>query len=816
MPRNEQETNVYMHIQARSLTRRWPPAGPAPRIALILALILSAATLASCAGSLKNNLPAQAPVQQPGSPAALAAWSFDEGQGTGTRESLSGRMDQVNSVFNRARFKPSSGPIWRANCVSGACLLFDGYSTDIVAPALTDAQVANGLTVSAWVAPHAYEWGDGGAPSAFVSQFDKAARQGFVLGAYRHGSWGVALGFGTQIVDLRATGRGLPRDVWSHVAASFDPVGGTVALFLNGEQVARTAAPANARLVMPPAALSIGRHSQPTALFGVYRLNTFLGLMDELRLTAGPTDAAAQRALVAAQLAAHGKRVPPLAPADVMIDAAVFDGDRHRPQFHAMPDNGWMNEPHAPFYYKGQYHLFFQKNPFGPYWHQIHWGHWVSADMVHWRELPMALTPEGDQLAPDGIWSGSASYRADGSPVLFFTAGNDSAKPNQRTALAFPGDLADPDLVQWRTHPTPVTVQEQGKGRFGEFRDPFVFKDGAGERWIQLVGSAVPGGSGTALVYDSTDLMHWNFKGPLMTLDTARYPGFEGTWELPVLLPLGKGGDGRPRHVYLMDLRAQAYYWIGVFDKDSGKFVPDVAAPRVFDVGQHHFSGPSGFVDPKTGRSIVFSIAQGERTEQIQSDSGWAHNAGLPVALSLGGDGDLRVAPIAELSALRRRSLLSLDNVDLETARAALAAVRGDTLEIELELAPTADAGPRRGVLVRKTADNAERTAIYFNGAGKRFEIDRSDSSLDPGVARVGVQGGAIDIAGENLRLRVFVDRSMLEAYLNERKSLTSRAYPARLDANGVDLLGAAGDRVVALRVWELGNMAGKAAAPAR
>lgn len=785
---------MNMHFQARSQKRRQA----------LPAVLLGAMALTACSG-LGNNAPSMPPMHTaaPGGQ-ALAAWSFDEGHGMTTRESGSGRMDRVNAVFNQARFKPSTGPVWREHCVVGACLLFDGYSTDIVAPAMTDTQVANGVTIGLWVAPHAYEWGDGGAPSAFVSQFDKVAKEGIAFGAYRHGTWGVSLGLGGTVIELRVSERRLPKDVWSHVAVSFDPRAHQVALFLNGEQVASAVTPANGRLTMPSSALSIGRYSQPTQLHGVYRLNTYLGLMDELRITAGPTDAGSMHAQLAAQLAAHGGHAPALSAADVTIAPAVFDGDRHRPQFHAIPNSGWMNEPHAPFYYRGQYHLFFQKNPFGPYWHQIHWGHWVSVDMVHWRELPIALAPEADDLAPDGIWSGSASYRADGSPVLFFTAGNDAARPNQRTGAAIPSDLNDPDLVRWTKYPAPVTLQRAHEGRLGEFRDPFVFKDGADAHWFQLVGSAVPGGSGTALVYDSTDLVHWNFKGPLMTLDTVKYPGFDSTWELPVLLPLGTGSDGRPRHIYLMDVHAQAYYWVGVFDREHGKFIADVAAPRMFDVGQHHFSGPSGFVDPKTGRSIVFSIAQGERTEQLQSDSGWAHNAGLPVVLSLGSDGDVRIAPIAELSALRRRHIVSLANVSLQAAATVLAAVHGDTLEIELELAPSGAAATRRGLVVRKTDDDAERTAIYVGAAATRFEIDRSKSSLDPDVQGSGVQGGAVDLAGENLRLRVFVDRSMLEAYLNERKSLTSRAYPARQDANGVGLLGAPADRVVALNIWEL------------
>ena len=728
----------------------------------------------------------------------LAHWPFDEQAGRTTLEAASGRADQVNYVFNQARFKPNSAPLWRSEraCVVKGCLLFDGYSTSMTAPGLTDAQLKQGFTVSAWVAPHAFEWGDGGHYSAFVSQFDAQAKQGFSFGVYRFGTWGIQLGFGNAIADVRVQKFKLPRDVWSHVAASYDPLTRRVSLYLNGERVVNVAAPVGGQFSMPSAALTVGQHSQPEQIGGVFKLNTYLGLMDEVRISAGPSESAAVAQLVVADLAAHGGKAPLLAAADVTIASSVFAGDRDRPQYHLMPDAGWMNEPHAPFFYKGQYHLFFQKNPFGPFWHQIHWGHWVSPDMLHWRELPIALAPEDDGLATDGVWSGSATYAADGTPVLFFTAGNDTAKPNQRTAMATPADLRDPDLARWIKYPTPVTTQPPGQGRYGEFRDPFVFRDGA--RWFQLVGSSLPGRSGTALVFESSDLRNWTPRGPLFSVDPKGLPDMERTWELPVLLPIGKGKDGRQRHVFLHDVRGQAYYWVGVFDAATARFVPDVATPRVFDVGQGHFSGPSGFVDPKSGRTIVFSIAQGERSLQDEFDAGWAHNGGLPLTLSLGDDGDVRVAPISELASLRGAQLLDLHDVTPEQASAALASLHGDALEVELVLAPSKTAA-KRGLSVRVAPAKQEHTDVYVDSG--RLEIDRRATSL---TKPYGVQGGAFDLAGGPLNMRLFLDRSMVEAYVNERKSLTSRAYPSRLDADGVALLAAPGDSIVSLKVWAM------------
>jgi sucrose-6-phosphate hydrolase SacC (GH32 family) len=745
----------------------------------------------------------------------IAAWPLDDRHGSQAIEAVSGRHDPVAYVFNHARFKPDSDPQWRpaAACIEGGCLLFDGYSTDITAPGLTAAQLDAGWTLSAWVAPHAFEWGDGGQYSAFLSQFDEATHTGFAFGMYRFGTWGIKLGFGGAEFDLRVGDHKLPKDAWSHVAASYEPRGRVVRLFLDGEQVAAGTAPAQGSFALPPRALTIGRYSQPRLVAGTFQLNTFLGLMDDVRIAAGAATGDDMARRVRADLAAHGGKAPALAQADVTIASGTFAGDRHRPQYHAMPDAGWMNEPHAPFYQDGRYHLFFQKNPFGPFWHEIHWGHWVSPDMVHWRELPIALAPEDDGLAPDGIWSGSATHAKDGTPVLFFTAGNDKAPSHERVGLARPADPSDPDLRRWTRYPVPVTEQQPGPGHTGDFRDPFVFRDDAGDRWFELVASRVPGGSGTALVHESSDLVHWRYRGPLFTLDAQRYPGFDKTFELPVLLPIGKGGDGRPRHVFLTDVGAQAYYWIGVFDRANARFVPDSEAPRVFDLGDHHFSGPSGFVDPKTGRTIVFSIAQGERSARDEWASGWAHNAGLPVTLALGPDGDLRLAPIDELKSLRRDLLLDLADVTPAAAAARLARVEGELLEVELEMKPAPGNDARRGLAVRKTPDGAEHTDLVVDAARKRFEIDRTHTTLDPDARSRGVQGGVFDPRGGNLRLRVFLDRSMVEAYLDERKSITSRMYPSRPDATGLGLIAAAGDRVVRLRVWRMGALDAEAAA---
>jgi fructan beta-fructosidase len=755
----------------------------------------------------------------------LVAIKFDEGRGARVKDAVSGRDYPIAHRFLAARYKPVSDPYWRDNCIAGQCLKFDGYSNAVELAPL--AMPASGvMTLSMWVAPQAYEWGDGGLPSGLIGQYQAAEHQGFVLGIGRHGEWLVQFGDGVETHTVTA-GQRLPVDTWSHVAVRVDKPAQLLIFYRNGERVAEHKLPALAQLQLPKIPLLIGRHSAAMLHLGHFYLHSFNGLMDELAVFDGSLSSNEHQALYTRGLV--DGQLPALALADTTIARSAFDGDKHRPQYHLMPDAHWMNEPHGPFYYNGKYHITFQKNPHGPFWHQIHWGHLVSDDMVHWQEVEMALRPEAGELAPDGIWSGSATLDADGNPVLFFTAGNDQMFPTQRMALARPKDLTDPLLREWVAHPEALITQQRDWGLFGQFRDPFVFWDKTAQQWYQLVTSGIPDGSGTALVFSSTDLLSWNYLGPLFSTDIKAYPQVGPVWELPVLLPLGTGRDGRPRHWFGINSHGagavvEVYYWIGVWDATTGRFSPDHPEPRLMDIGDRKFTGPSGMVDPVTGRSILFTIAQGETTRQQEAESGWAHNGGLPLSLWLGEDDQLRFAPIAELSSLRGEALVDAANISGAQAQALLAPVKGDLLELELvldsaQLVGSTGAGSL-ALELRKNPRASELTRLSLqpsDGASRwRLALDRTRTSLDPDVLSYGVQGGELALDDE-IRLRVFLDRSMLEVYVNERIGLTSRLFPATLDALGLGLELPPAALVKRLRVWPMSAAQGATvpAAPA-
>ncbi|MFP4976884.1 GH32 C-terminal domain-containing protein [Paenibacillus sp. CN-4] len=745
----------------------------------------------------------------------LMHWAFDEGTGASAMEGVSKTLNDIRYVFNQAEFTEPCAPQWRRG-VTGSGLLFDGYSTYIVHPAHEDNQSGgpnhlSALSIGVWIAPRTFEWGHEGKLAAIVNRYDKERKQGYLLGMFRHGSWSFQIGLegGDWKEIWSPDGHELPKNEWSYVNAVFNGDEGELKLYLNGCEIASEVLTRGSRLVEAAGTdLLIGKNNHSSSLAGVFSLHMFSGIMDELKLY--------NRALSAEEVAssyqdvldsAHGGVRPPLQYDEIKLDRTPLLADRHRPQYHVSPPAHWMNEPHAPVYFEGQYHLFYQHNPQGPFFHHIHWGHWVSKDLVHWRDLPIALAPEKDQLAPDGIWSGSASYDADGLPVLFFTAGNDSASPNQSVALARStySEDKDPDLVRWVKHPEPLIVQKKGIGAFGDFRDPFVWKDADG--WYALVGSRMEGGGGAALAFASEDMLNWTYKGPFFQADIQKFPYLGPIWELPVLLPLGADKHGDFKHLLLVSpvgagADVEVFYWIGKLDQTSLSFLPDHEEPQLIDVGDFHFTGPSGMVDPVTGRNIIFTIAQGDRTSELEYQSGWAHNGGLPLSVYLREDGRLGIEPIQELQSLRGENRLSLRDKTLAEANDLLKEIQGDMLEIQLELAP--GSANQLGLKVRQSPGGEEETLLYYDINDAMLLVDRTKTTLHPGERCKGIQGGKLELSGENLKLHLYLDRSMVEVYANGLKSLTTRVYPSRLDAMGLEIWGDGDLLVKSMEIWEM------------
>jgi sucrose-6-phosphate hydrolase SacC (GH32 family) len=484
---------------------------------------------------------------------------------------------------------------------------------------------------------------------------------------------------------------------------------------------------------------------------------------------------------------------PGLADLDVVEELASYRRrDPNRPEYHFMPPAHWMNEPHGAIQIGEVHHVFYQANRRGPFWGGIEWGHATSNDLVHWTHLPPALRPDQVEVAPDGIWSGSSVLDDSGEPLLFFTAGDFGRSPDQAVAVARPvGDswVADEKLL------IELPVEVGGHELMaGQFRDPFVWREESG--WFMLVGAGVRYQGGTAVLYRSDDGANWGEAAGLVLIgDRQQHPEVGEMWELPVLLPI-KDEQGGQRHVLLVcpwwqrvpaGRVVEVLYWVGRWDAEAATFVSDHDEPRRFDYGRH-FTGPSGNV-LADGRTILWSITQDGRTPEVQSRWAWAHNAGLPLELSLAPSGDLAISPLRELAVLRDELLAeSPQPVSGTTLELELHAVLPDTEELRVRLLD-----PAGGLLAEIRVD-ARSLGVSRPGA----------ASYDSWMPEVEASGLVLLTDGV-CRLRVFVDHSMVEAYLNESRSLTTRidvsAGPPVLEpVVGPDT------RITSCRVWRLSH----------
>jgi beta-fructofuranosidase len=470
-------------------------------------------------------------------------------------------------------------------------------------------------------------------------------------------------------------------------------------------------------------------------------------------------------------------------------DEAVA-ADPHRPLYHFLPPANWLNDPNGLIQWQGQYHLFYQYNPNGPFHGTIHWGHAVSSDLVHWRDLPIALAPTPGGPDHAGCYSGCA-IKNGGVPTLIYTG----IAPEVQ-CLATSSD----DLLTWQKHPANpvIAAPPPGLDVLG-FRDPYVWREG--DLWYAVLGSGIREVGGTIFLYRSTDLIHWTY---LQQLCTGK-PSETGTmWECPNFFPLG---DKHALIISPIPLR-KVLYLIGTYADFT--FTPE-RRHGVLDEGGCYYA-PQVLLDDR-GRRLIWGWLWEGRSAEACQQAGWNGVMSLPRLLDLGSDGSLRTAPVPELAALRTQPL-QWTGLDLTPGRPLiLPELRGDCLELDVTI--ELGAASEVAVAVRCSPDGEEQTRIVYNRPRAYLAIDRRRTSRDPTVAS-DERGCHLSLAAdEPLNLRIFLDRSVLEVFANGRECLTSRIYPTRADSVGVELTAAgAPARLRSLAAWTMKSIWTTKAAP--
>jgi fructan beta-fructosidase len=345
--------------------------------------------------------------------------------------------------------------------------------------------------------------------------------------------------------------------------------------------------------------------------------------------------------------------------------------EKNRPQLHFTPRRGWHNDPNGLIYYDGEYHLFYQHNPYERDWGNMHWGHAISKDLIHWEELPDALCPDEHGTMFSGTtvidYNNTAGFNKGRTPAMIaiYTADNPE---KQIQCIAYSLDKGR----TWSKYSGNPVIDSKAKWDSKDTRDPKVFWHEPNREWVMVLNER----DGNSF-YTSGNLKNWKFESHVT-----------GFWECPDLFELPVDGD--PANTKWIMYGASGTYMIGAFD--GKKFMPE-AGKYYYTTGSFYAAQTIAGIPDADGRRI--QIGWGRITHP-----GMPFNSLmlLPTELTLRKTKDgvrLFSYPVRELAHLQT-ILLEKNSLDVEEANELLHKYsNADCLRIQftLKLSHATDAG---------------------------------------------------------------------------------------------------------------------------
>ena len=730
----------------------------------------------------------------PAPPTLIFNLQFDEDSGEHTSELVSGTSVAVNNILSFPE---------RVAGVEGNALRTDGYTTyleaDFTGPDLLRASFEAWFALESWPADE-HPLYSTQSPSAVVSQWDGS--RGFTFDINTWGELTFRVNVAGVNYEIKAP-EFVPVYEWNYIAAVVDDASDSIRLYLNGIETGRQTISTAGRIEFAGRPVVVGK-SHTDVFAGVSRLNGLNGAFDNIRIYDG--------VLTAAQISrTWSNGIAGASPGDVATATPSdrFAGDHLRPRSHPMPPANWSNEPHGLTNADGTYHLFSQRQPNGPFLRQMHWGHYVSDDMVNWVPQRDALYPEiepGTTSGFDmkGVWAGDAVYE-DGTIYAFYTSVNHSGPFNPGIAIAT-APAADSD--NW-TKLGPVI-----DGGFGDFRDSSLWK--VGDTWHMIVG-AHENGSGALVYYTSPDLMTWTQRPDFTSISYAEMDIGSTIWEVPTFIELSGGkfvlvvnpiGDQVGRYDRPYSVRAR--YWTGTFTGNT--FTPDYTLPKNLDLFRGHIS-PTAELD-RDGVIAAIGIVDERRSGVAQHNAGWTQTFSLPREWFLLPDNvTLGQRPYPGLTALRDEQT-PVELGPLSTTDVTYTGLSSRHVEFTLTVDPASTA-TEYGFEVFANEDRSEYSRVFYDVASGNIVLDKTHMSTSPdvdGPAKVMLVEDYDEAAfGVPDKFHVFVDHSIVDVFINDRAAFSFRAYPEDLESIRVNVYAAGGDgEFTNLNYWTLQNIAGQ------
>lgn len=430
----------------------------------------------------------------------------------------------------------------------------------------------------------------------------------------------------------------------------------------------------------------------------------------------------------------------------------IVEKGKMRQHYHFMAQTGWINDPNGLIYFRGKYHFFFQHNPYNGFWDNMHWGHAVSDDMIHWEYLPLALAPSEsyDNHQRGGCFSGSA-IEHEGKLFLVYTGSANAGNGLVQTqCIAYSEDGVC--FEKYEGNPV-VTPPEGIPGDL--FRDPKVWKH---EGAYYMVCGASRDHKAQALLYRSDDMFHWTFFNVL-----AESRGEWGyMWECPDFYPIGD------KYVLMFSPMGAgehtAVYLIGDFDYKTGKF--DCHMHREVDWGLDYYA-PQSFLAPD-GRRIIVGWANEWEWMPFWKDwgptyrEGWCGSFNIPREVHMLEDGTLQFLPIKEVEAMRGN--LKQKNALLVTEKETKLTA-GDGVCFELKMKIDLEKTDADQLELDLRCDGDRKTVCLFDFKKAEMSVDRNEADgWSKGISRSvmylkGKKELDVHILSDQSSLEIFTDR---------------------------------------------------------
>lgn len=421
--------------------------------------------------------------------------------------------------------------------------------------------------------------------------------------------------------------------------------------------------------------------------------------------------------------------------------------DRDRPTYHFVipEDFGMPFDPNGAIFWKGRYHLFYIYQDQG-----VHkFGHVSSLDLVHWRHHPPALFPTPD--SPEkGIFSGNCFVNKRGEATMVYHgvgAGNCMAT------------ASDDELDHWKKLPTNPYLPHAPEGAPYRSWDPFGWLDG--DTYYTISGGE------RAAVFKAGELTDkWSYVGDFLH---HTVPGVELREDISCADFFKLGGKDV---LICISHRLGARYYVG--DWKDEQFHP-LVHERMSWADNLYFA-PETLVDD-AGRRVLWAWIFDQRSPAKRQASGWSGEMALPREIWLGDDNRLRMRPVEELKRLRfDEKSFGAFSLAADSERV-LNGAEGDACELEIDITPKG--AKEFGVRVCRTPDGGEGVDILVDTVNRKLVLGNEAAPFE-------VQDGKV-------KLRVFVDRSVIEVFGDDRQAVVRRHYSPRADALGVSLVAKGG-----------------------